>query len=216
MKSGTSEFGMANPHKKTVITVLSTLVVAFALAVLGALAVDYSGVVDVAATNRASGVLGWFLESTRDHSIEARASHIRVPELGGAHVLEVGADHYHQMCVGCHGAPGVEVSDASRGMEPRPPDLDEGPEMSREEAAETFWIVKNGIQMTGMPAFGETHDDDELWAIVAFVAKLREMSPDDYDAATTSEGEEDETHHASLLPSEASAAPAVDVNAHGE
>jgi mono/diheme cytochrome c family protein len=46
--------------------------------------------------------------------------------------------------------------------------------------AELFWIVKNGIKMTGMPAFGPTHGDEDLWAIVAIMKELPELSEEAY------------------------------------
>lgn len=52
-----------------------------------------------------------------------------------------------------------------------------------EGARETFWVVKNGIRMTGMPAFGFTHDDEKIWDIVAFVGKMHGMSSADYAVA---------------------------------
>jgi mono/diheme cytochrome c family protein len=48
--------------------------------------------------------------------------------------------------------------------------------------ANLFWIVKNGIKMTGMPAFGPTHDDKTIWNIVAFVNQLPNMTAEQYRA----------------------------------
>ena len=45
---------------------------------------------------------------------------------------------------------------------------------------ELFWIVKNGIRMTGMPAWHEIYTDDEIWDIVAFLKRLPAMSPEQY------------------------------------
>ena len=39
--------------------------------------------------------------------------------------------------------------------------------------AEQFWIIKHGVKMTGMPAWGVTHDDEMLWDVVALVRKLQ-------------------------------------------
>jgi mono/diheme cytochrome c family protein len=47
-------------------------------------------------------------------------------------------------------------------------------------AREVYWVVKHGIRMTGMPAFGPAHDERELWSIVAFVERLPRMSPEAY------------------------------------
>ena len=45
---------------------------------------------------------------------------------------------------------------------------------------ELFWVIKNGVKMTGMPAWGPTHSDAKLWAIVAFLEKLPQMSAQQY------------------------------------
>ena len=67
-----------------------------------------------------------------------------------------------------------------QGLNPSPPDLAEAAlEMS---PAELFWVTKNGIKMTGMPAWGVTHDDDAIWPVVAFITKLPELDATQYQA----------------------------------
>lgn len=92
-------------------------------------------------------------------------------------LIEAGFRHYDDMCEGCHGAPGKDQSAAAEGMRPEPPELYHGLEDT--SPAELFWVVKHGIKMTGMPAWGVTHSDDELWDLVAFLRHLPEL-----DAAT--------------------------------
>jgi mono/diheme cytochrome c family protein len=82
------------------------------------------------------------------------------------------------MCAACHGAPGKERGEIGKGLNPSPPNLAEV--ASSWSSAELFWILKNGIKMTGMPAFGPTHSDARLWSIVAFVMQLPKLTPDDY------------------------------------
>ncbi len=66
------------------------------------------------------------------------------------------------------------------GLNPDPPDLaHEGAEQAPERL---FWVLKNGIKMTGMPAFGMTHTDDQIWAIVAFLKQLPRLNPQQYAA----------------------------------
>lgn len=48
--------------------------------------------------------------------------------------------------------------------------------------AEAFWMIQNGVRMTGMPAFGPTHEDEELWALVAFLDRIAGASPQGYEA----------------------------------
>ena len=80
------------------------------------------------------------------------------------------------------------------GLNPEPPDLSE--EAAHMTPQELFWITQNGIKMTGMPAFGPTHSDEELWAMVAFMQKLPDLSPEKYKAMKeTSENMPQEHNH---------------------
>jgi len=102
------------------------------------------------------------------------------------------------MCFGCHGAPGHELSEIAQGLNPKPPKLD-AEDVQAGSDAELYWVVKNGLRMTGMPAFGPTHEDKELWSIVAFLRRLPKLKPQEYDAmveaAGLQKGEEEHEHH---------------------
>ena len=82
-----------------------------------------------------------------------------------------------------------------------PPDLSKG--IDEWSPAELFWIIKNGIKMSAMPAFGPTHKDEELWAIVAFLRRLPNLSPDEYKemekAAQGKRHEHGESHEHSYM-----------------
>lgn len=69
----------------------------------------------------------------------------------------------------------MEDTELRAGLYPKPPDLSRpgaAPGGGAAAAARQFWIVKHGLKLTGMPAWGTTHDDNSLWALVAFVRKL--------------------------------------------
>ena len=90
-------------------------------------------------------------------------------------ILRKGASEYREMCVPCHGTPRGERGEFGRTMKPQPPDL---AHVARErELREVFWVVQHGIRHTGMPAFGTTHSEDDLWAIATFVERFDEMTP---------------------------------------
>lgn len=93
-------------------------------------------------------------------------------------MLSTGASHFTSMCVVCHGAPGTERGEIGKGLNPQPPELSHAAEEF--ELTEIYWIVEHGIRHTGMPAFGPTHGEEELWAIASFVDRLDEMSPEEY------------------------------------
>ena len=152
---------------------LFAIVVFFGLAALGAF--------DVAADQPAGAIAETILPFVRERAIDARADDIDVPRLDDKAMIAEGAGHYAAMCTGCHLAPGMHDNEMRPGMNPMPPEL---ARMPAEEPAEQFWIVKHGIEMTGMPAWGKTHSDAEIWNIVAFLQKLPTLSPEQYKAMT--------------------------------
>jgi mono/diheme cytochrome c family protein len=98
------------------------------------------------------------------------------------------------MCVSCHGSPGLEETEVSVGLNPAAPYL---VKVAKEiDPNKLFWIIKNGIKMTGMPAWGKTHSDEKIWAIVAFVKKLPNMTVEEYQKMESLSGtmEDDEKH----------------------
>ena len=90
-----------------------------------------------------------------------------------------GFREYEGMCVGCHGAPGVSPSPTGRGLFPKPPRFPEE-ELHEYALEDIFWVVKNGIKMTGMPAYGPTHEDKTIWAIAIFLDRSRNLSEAEY------------------------------------
>ncbi len=160
--------------KTVLLTVLAVLVILF----LAAMAVANFGLYDVAASTPDNGFVASMLRRTSHRSIRRQAEGIQVPRLDDPDMIKRGLIHYYEMCVVCHGAPGVKPSEIAQGLNPYPPELAEKAEP--DEAAEFFWIVKHGIKMTGMPAFGLTHSDEEIWAMIAFLQKMPQLSPEEY------------------------------------
>ncbi len=158
------------------------------LAILGAIGAAiffFGGYYSVAATQPDPAPVKWALVRVRTASIEHHATDRPSLQLGDPEVVKAGARAYAELgCVNCHGAPGVKWAKFSEGIEPGPPDLTE---VSKDlNPAELFWVIKNGINMTGMPSFGATgNDDQKLWQVAAFVKKLPSVSADDYKAWIT-------------------------------
>lgn len=163
-------------------TVALTVMVVLALAVAASAGVIYSGIIDVAATKPHYAVTNWILETTLERSVERRARKLTPP--AAYHATGDTAHHFGEMCGLCHGAPGKDASEIGKGLRPKPPELAKVADQMSE--AEIFWVAKNGIRMTGMPAFGETHSDRELWNMVSFVKSLSDMSPEEYRLAAES------------------------------
>jgi hypothetical protein len=106
----------------------------------------------------------------------------------------------------------THLSDASRNATPvyrlaRPARTHVSPTEAAKEwsTAELFWIVKHGVKMTGMPAFGPTHSDERLWTVVAFLKQLPQISPEKYTemkqaSAKHHEGHDEHTHDHDEIP----------------
>ena len=89
--------------------------------------------------------------------------------------------HFHETCRLCHGAPGYDRAEFAEGLYPSPPQLDSDGIRTEVTNAELFWIIQNGLKMTGMPAFGNTHTDRQIWSIAAFVRQLPKLDPAAYE-----------------------------------
>jgi mono/diheme cytochrome c family protein len=157
------------------------LVIGSLLVLAGAAAVViHTGLYNIAADVPHTQPVYWLFETVRDRSVATRARDIVVPkDLDDANRISKGAGQYAEMCSGCHLAPGMKRTEISRGLYPRAPELRRQTDLT---PAEQFWIVKHGVKMTGMPAWGVTHQDELLWDVVAFVRKLPQLTPEQYEA----------------------------------
>jgi mono/diheme cytochrome c family protein len=152
--------------------------------VVGLLAAGFFflGFFNVAATAQDPDFVNWALVKVRQASISRHATETPPGSLDDAATVRAGARAYAARgCANCHGAPGVEWAKFSEGLNPDPPDLTKV--VGERSPAELFFVVKNGIKMTGMPSFKLAGmADPEIWSIVAFLKKLPAVSEADYKA----------------------------------
>jgi len=168
--------------KKTI----TTLLVAGAAGTGAILAGAYSGVINVGADDPHHPAVYAFLSMARDRSIEARSKDIVVPDLDDEALIRGGAGNYNAMCVGCHLAPGVELTELSQALYPAPPNLAKiGIDAS---PASAFWVIKHGIKATGMPAWGKSMGDEYIWGMVAFLSQLPKIDATQYQALVAASG----------------------------
>jgi mono/diheme cytochrome c family protein len=157
---------------------LSGMLFGFAVLLAGGAAVAWAGLFNTAATVPPGELERRIAQFALDRSVERRAPKTGNPLKPDPEVLRGGRAHYKAMCVSCHGAPGVDASEVGDGLNPPAPDLTLGRVQKRTDG-ELFWLVQNGVRLTGMPAFGPTHKDEEIWKIVAFVRRLPALSPEE-------------------------------------
>lgn len=150
----------------------------------------YTGAYNIGADAPHTKPVYRLIETLRDRSIAVRARAIAAPpDLNAPERISKGAGLYAEMCSGCHLAPGMEKTEISQGLYPA------APELSRRLAhtpQEEFWMIKHGVKLTAMPAWGRTHSDDLIWDMVAFVRTLPSLSPAQYQATVKSAPEDHE------------------------
>ena len=160
--------------------------IALAIALLGGLLglLVYTGVYDIGADAPHSEPVAWVIAAIRDRSIAVRANAIVVPrDLNNPLRIAKGAGLYAEMCSECHLAPGMKRTEISQGLYPPAPVLSDTPARPPQEQ---FWIIKHGVKLTAMAAWGRTHSDDLIWDLVGFTQNLPSLSPEQYSALVES------------------------------
>jgi mono/diheme cytochrome c family protein len=132
------------------------------------------------------------IEAVRERSMTVHAQDIAVP--GGLEQpkrIADGAGLYDEMCTGCHLAPGKADSELRRGLYPQPPDF---PSEGIDDLQTAFWVIKHGIKLTSMPAWGKSHTDEQIWTMVAFLQQIKGMTAERYRELVARATPEDEDH----------------------
>lgn len=99
------------------------------------------------------------------------------PEPATPEALRDGRDHFADHCAQCHGNDGAGAL-MGQGLYPRAPDL-RLPATQELSEGELFWIIENGVRLTGMPAWGEPGSERASWHLVQFIRHLPELTPEE-------------------------------------
>jgi mono/diheme cytochrome c family protein len=138
----------------------------------------------------ASGGIGARAEPSRFESAVARtlrsatipreAKRLANPMAPTEENLEEGLTHFADHCAVCHGNDGSGDTTFGRGMYPRPPDLRLRPTQDLSDG-EIFYIIENGVRLTGMPAFGDgsAGSAEGSWGLVHFIRRLSKLTPEE-------------------------------------
>jgi mono/diheme cytochrome c family protein len=158
------------------------------IAIIAAAVFFLGGFYSVAGTAGDSEIVRWALVQTRQASIARHASDKPPIDVNDPAIIRAGARAFSERgCVNCHGGPGIDWVKFAEGLRPEPPDLKE---LANERTPQQlFWVIKNGIKMSGMPSFSAIEmPDQEIWTVVAFVKKLPSVSDDDFKAWSAGPG----------------------------
>lgn len=166
--------------------ILSILLISLLLGVV----VMGSGIYNIAATEKHWMITEKIIEWVRDSSIATQSKDIEIPSLSDPDLLITGAKHYHAMCTQCHLAPGIKPTELAHGLYPQAPVFYQRLAVSDEKVLssqikENFWVIKNGLKMTAMPAWGLTHDDKTIWGMAIFVQQMSGMTVEQYNQITS-------------------------------
>ncbi|GAB1719886.1 MAG: hypothetical protein NTAFB09_16170 [Nitrosospira sp.] len=178
---------------------LKRLIIAIGIGISGLAVFIYSGAFSIAADEPHWPATFKILNMVRDRSVEVRSGTLAPPpDLSNETRIKLGAGNYDAMCTACHLRPGMEESELRLGLYPKPP---QWREFDMLDSSKAFWIVKHGIKMSGMPAWGKSMNDEHIWNIVAFLRKLPELTPAAYEGLVASssghkhDSEGAEPHH---------------------
>ena len=117
----------------------------------------------------------------RHYAIPRSAKRMANPVPLSAEVTASALAHFADHCATCHANDGSGSTEIGKGLYPKPPDMRQSQTQSLTDG-EIFYIIHNGIRLTGMPAFGEPRADEadqDSWKLVHFIRRLPAITPDE-------------------------------------
>lgn len=113
----------------------------------------------------------------RTTMIPAAARRLRNPEPATSENIRSGLEHWADHCASCHGNNGAGGTEMGRGLYPPAPDMRLAATQNLSDG-ELFYIIENGVKLSGMPAWGIGSDDSarSTWHLVQFIRRLPSLS----------------------------------------
>jgi mono/diheme cytochrome c family protein len=154
--------------------VIGLLAIVGAVAVVGAAWFAAGGIGATAPPGRTETVLARRLRSI---AIPRAARDERNPVAPSADAVTEGMEHFADHCAVCHANDGSGDTAMGRGMYPRAPDMRQAATQNLTDG-ELFYIIQNGVRLTGMPAWGggSEHDATDNWRLVHFIRHLPKLT----------------------------------------
>lgn len=154
------------------------IIVGFAIVFAGAYVYFGYGLAPVATSDSPMPMERYFARKALHARIDRQAPKRDVSTFTAAD-LAAGAAIYQKNCAFCHGLPGQPENTAPKGMFPYPPQLFTSDGMVTDDPVGiTYWKVKNGIRLSGMPGFHATLTDQDIWDVSALLARADKLPPD--------------------------------------
>lgn len=132
----------------------------------------------VSARPEPSAAEAWIARRLRALSIRSSARAARNPLPADPSTLAAGRSHFADHCASCHGNDGRGRTELGRSLSPRAPDMTAPPTQTLTDG-ELFWIIENGVRLTGMPGWGRAENPQASWQLVHFIRHLPRLTPEE-------------------------------------
>lgn len=157
---------------------IAGIIVSVVVAFIAGYALLQSGFIPANADGKPGGLELWAASTSLNATLRSQAPKGPNPvALSDANLID-GITLYGQHCAICHGtaAGASSASPVAKGLYPAPPQLaDEGVEDDPEGVS--YWKIKHGIRLTGMPAWGRSLSDRQIWALALFLKHMDKLPP---------------------------------------
>ena len=152
---------------------------AIVVAMIGAAALAITVRRGFSAREQPSSIEAWLARTMRSWSMPSAARGLKSPVTASAEVLAEGRAHWADHCATCHANNGSGDTELGKNLYPKAPEM-RAPATQQLTDGELYFIIENGIRLTGMPAWGHGgKEDGETWNLVAFIRHLPSLTPDE-------------------------------------
>jgi mono/diheme cytochrome c family protein len=112
---------------------------------------------------------------TRQLAIPSGCRHIQNPFSASPENIQAGMEHFADHCATCHANDGSGKTEIGQNLYPKSPDMRLPPTQNLSDG-EIYYIIHNGVRLTGMPAWGEADHDPDSWKLVLFIRHLPQLT----------------------------------------
>lgn len=157
--------------------VVAIAVIAIGTAIYALRLIQYG----LSAREKPSFLEAFLVRKARLSAVPASAARLRNPVPSNAEMLEHGRSHWADHCATCHANNGSGETEIGKNLYPKPPDMRRSETQSLSDG-QLYYIIRNGVRMTGMPAWGRPEEGDhdhETWTLVLFIRHLPQLRPDE-------------------------------------
>jgi mono/diheme cytochrome c family protein len=112
-------------------------------------------------------------------AVKRNAANLMAPGAATEDSIIAGGKLYVMGCMGCHGEPGKPLAEDNANYPPVPQLAHVGTQYSE---SEIYWIIKHGIRMTAMSAYGPFYNEQQLWSLAAFIHRIDKLTPEEIEA----------------------------------